>query len=200
MSHRHPLRTESDYEKALAQAFELMNKLSETESGNSPEAEEFEILATLIEQYEDEHYPIGDPSPLGAIEFRMDQEGLRPCDLVSIIGSQTKVDAVLSGKQEITAPMAQALHERLGIPVDVLLNKSAPPVEAEIENGVSVQSLTRGRVSPAPSSKDRGEEFVSLREQDWDYRVTADFVRFYRTKRPNVHETEAHAIYIGVTA
>ena len=201
MSHKHPLRTESDYEKALARVFKLMNRLPETADGNSPEAEEFEILVTLIERYEDEHYPIGDPSPLGAIEFRMDQEGLRPCDLVSIIGSQTKVNAVLSGKQEITAPMAHALHERLGIPVEVLLNKSAPPVEAEIENGVSAQSPTPwGRVSPTPSLKDRGEEFVSLREQDWDYRVTADFVRFYRTKSPNVHGTEARAIYIGVTA
>ena len=124
MSHKHPLRTESDYEKALARVFKLMNRLPETADGNSPEAEEFEILVTLIERYEDEHYPIGDPSPLGAIEFRMDQEGLSPRDLVSVIGSQTKVDEVLSGKQEITASMAHVLHERLGIPVEVLLNKT----------------------------------------------------------------------------
>lgn len=133
MSDRRPLRTEKEYESALARVFELMDGLPERAEGmNGSEEAEFERLVALIERYEDEHYPIEDPSPVGAIEFRMDQEGLSPQDLVPMIGSRTQVDEVLSGKRAITPAMARALHARLGIPIEVLLNKEVTSAEPEI--------------------------------------------------------------------
>ncbi len=113
-----PIRTEADYERALARVDELMG----SEYG-SPEGDELDVLVTLVESWEDEHYPMGFPEPHEAIRFRMEQAGLRPRDLIPIIGSRSKVSEVLSGKRAITMTMARALHEHLGVPADVLLSK-----------------------------------------------------------------------------
>ena len=114
-----PIRTEKDYEAALARIDALME-----EEPGSVEFNELDVLADLVELYETKHEPMGYPSPVAAIEFRMEQGHLNPRDLISIIGSRAKVSEVLSGKREITMPMARALHEHLGIPADVLLRES----------------------------------------------------------------------------
>ena len=111
-----PIRTEADYEKALSRIDTLMG----SEYG-SPEGDELDVLVTLVECWEDEHYPMGYPEPHEAVRFRMEQAGLRPRDLIPILGSRGRVSDVLSGKRAITMPMARALHEHLGIPADVLL-------------------------------------------------------------------------------
>ena len=116
MANVKPIRTEKEYEAALARIDELMDA-----APGSPEGDELDVLADLVELYESKHEPMGYPSPLAAIEFRMDQGGLSPRDLIPFIGSRAKVSEVLSGKRAITMPMARALHEHLGIPADVLL-------------------------------------------------------------------------------
>lgn len=113
-----PIRTESDYKAALTRIDELMD----VELG-SPEGGELDVLADLVELYESKHEPMGYPSPVAAIEFRMEQSGLTPRDLIPFIGSRAKVSEILSGRRAITMPMARALHEHLGIPADVLLAK-----------------------------------------------------------------------------
>ena len=113
-----PIRTEADYAAALARIDELMD----AEQG-SPKGEELDVLVDLVELYESKHVPIDYPSPIAAIEFRMDQAGLALRDLVPFIGSRAKVSEVLSGKRAITMPMARALHEHLGIPAEVLLQE-----------------------------------------------------------------------------
>ena len=116
MANVKPIWTEKDYEAALARVAELMDA-----APGSPEGDALDVLVDLVELYESKHEPMGYPSPLAAIEFRMDQGGLSPRDLIPFIGSRAKVSEVLSGKRAITMPMARALHEHLGIPVDVLL-------------------------------------------------------------------------------
>ena len=126
-----PIRTEQDYEAALARVDELMD----AESG-TPEDEELDVLVDLVEMYESRHVPMGYPSPVEAIEFRMEQAGLSSRDLIPFIGSRAKVSEVLSGKRAITMPMARALHRHLGIPADVLLRDSESTVDdpsAELE-------------------------------------------------------------------
>ncbi len=113
-----PIRSERDHEAALARISELMDA-----EPCSPEGDELDVLVDLVELYESKHVPMGLPSPIGAIEFRMEQAGLRPADLAPFIGSRAKVSEVLSGKRSITMAMARALHEHLGIPADVLLKK-----------------------------------------------------------------------------
>ena len=114
-----PVRTEQDYEDALARIDALMDA-----APGSPEFDELDVLVDLVEHYESKHEPMGSPSPLGAIAFRMEQGNLRPRDLIPFIGSRAKVSEVLSGKRAITMPMARALHQHLGIPADVLLRES----------------------------------------------------------------------------
>ena len=116
-----PIRTEADYEAALARAAKLMDALAGT-----PEEDELDVLADLIEAYEDRHCPVGDPDPIDAIEFFMDQQDLSRADLIPYIGSRAKVSEVLSGKRSITMSMVRALHKHLGIPADVLLQKQVP--------------------------------------------------------------------------
>lgn len=113
-----PIRTEKDYEATLARIDELMDAKLE-----SPEGEELDVLVDLVELYESRHTQMGFPSPIAAIEFRMEQGGLRPHDLIPVIGSREMVTEVLSGKRAITMTMARALHTRFGIPADALLRE-----------------------------------------------------------------------------
>ena len=103
-------------EAALVRIDELMDA-----DPGSPDARELDVLVDLVELYESRHEPMGYPDPVSAIEFRMEQAGLKPHDLIPFIGSRAKVSEVLSGKRAVTKPMARAFHEQLGIPAEVLL-------------------------------------------------------------------------------
>lgn len=115
-----PIRTERDYEEALARVETLVSA-----SLDSAEGRELDVLVGLGEAYEDKHFPMECPSPVAAIEFCMDQRGLGPRDLVPFIGSSAEVSQVLAGKRKITISMARALHEELGIPAESLLGGSS---------------------------------------------------------------------------
>ena len=115
-----PVRTSADYERALARIDDLMG----AEEGSSA-GEELDVLVDLVELFESRNEPVPPPEPISAIEFRMDQQGLTPRDLVPYLGSRARVSEVLSGKRAITMPMARALHQHLGIPADVLLQAPA---------------------------------------------------------------------------
>jgi HTH-type transcriptional regulator/antitoxin HigA len=110
------IKTEVEYEAMLKRIEVLMD----AEPG-SPEEEELELLGLLVETYEKEHYPIGPPTPLGAIDFFMDQKGLTNADMVQYLGSPSKVSEVLSGKRALSKTMIRKLVEGLGIPAEVLL-------------------------------------------------------------------------------
>lgn len=110
------IKTGEEYKAALSQ----MRALMEAAPG-SPEEEDLELFAVLIEQYEKERFPIGLPDPVEAIEFRMDQAGLTRKDLIPYIGSQSKVSEVLNHKRPLSVAMIRALHDGLGIPAEVLL-------------------------------------------------------------------------------
>ena len=112
------IRTAKDHETALARIDALMDA-----EPDSAEFDELGVLAGLVELYESKHEPMGYPSPVAAIRFRMEQGKLSPHDLIPFIGSRAEVSEVLSGKRAITMPMARALHEHLGIPADVLLRE-----------------------------------------------------------------------------
>lgn len=124
-----PIRTEAGYTAALARVDELMD----AEPG-TPEGEELDVLVDLVELYESKHVPMEYPSPIAALEFRMEQAGLAPRDLVPYLGSRAKVAEVLSGKRAITMPMARALHRHLGIPAEVLLREPTAIAEQPLAN------------------------------------------------------------------
>lgn len=119
------IKTELDYRSALE---ELEKLIDMDPAPSSPEADELEVLALLVEAYEKERVSIPLPDPVTAIEFRMEQQGLAPRDLVPFIGSRSKVSEVLSRKRPLTLSMVRALHEGLGIPAHVLIQNSQPDV------------------------------------------------------------------------
>ena len=134
------IRTDEDYESALERIQELLDLLSgedgQIEDEDHPSRVELDVLSDLVEYFESKTAELGYPDPVAAIEFRMDQGGLTPRDLVPFIGSRAKVSEVLAGKRAITMPMARALHQHLGIPADVLLQQpgaSMPAAEKDIE-------------------------------------------------------------------
>jgi HTH-type transcriptional regulator / antitoxin HigA len=112
------IRTEADHKAALARIDALMD----AEYG-TPEGDELDVLIDLVELYEARHVPMGYPTALGALRFRMEQAGLSPRDLIPFIGGRAKVSEILSGKRPLTMQMARALHTNLGIPADVLLQQ-----------------------------------------------------------------------------
>jgi len=114
------IKTEKDYEAAMKKVDKLMrlDPHKDTEDGDR-----LGLLAFLISAYENEHFPIGLPTPLEAVRFRMDQQGLNQRDLVPYIGSRSKVSEVLNGKRPLTLKMIRALHKGLHIPAEVLLQE-----------------------------------------------------------------------------
>lgn len=110
------IKTEEDYKEALKLADELFDAKPDT-----PEGDKLELIVTLIEIYEKEHFPIDNPTPIEAIKFRMDQMGLLPKDLVPFIGSKSKVSEILSGKRTLSLNMIRQLASGLNIPVEVLI-------------------------------------------------------------------------------
>lgn len=126
------IKTESEYETKLAEVEKLVG-LDPTPG--TPEAERLELLGLLIQDYESKHFPVPKPDPITAIRFRMEQGDLSPRDLIPFIGSRSKVSEVLSGKRTLTLSMIRAIHAGLGIPAEVLLQKSA----AKIPEGPEIE-------------------------------------------------------------
>ena len=113
-----PIRSEEDYQGALARIEILMDALPGTD-----EADELEVLATLIELYEDVNFPINLPDPVTAIKFRMEQQGLSRKDLEGAIGHRGRISEVLSGKRSLTLEMIRKLHSQFKIPLEILINR-----------------------------------------------------------------------------
>jgi HTH-type transcriptional regulator/antitoxin HigA len=111
-----PIRSDDD----LRAAFKRLEPIFQAQEG-TPEADEMEVLVTLIEAYEHRHFPIGPADPVEAIKFRMEQQGLTPKDLVPYIGSSGRVSEVLSRKRRLSLQMVKRLHTGLHIPYESLL-------------------------------------------------------------------------------
>ena len=164
------IRSEEDYDTALARINELMDALSrleeQVEDADDPNRVELNVLVDLVELYEDRRHPIGFPDPISAIMFRMDQANLSPRDLAPFIGSRAKVSEVLSGKRAITMSMARALHQHLGIPADVLLQEpgsSLPDTLPGLEYArFPLRAMVKaGWVPDVPNLLDHAEEIIT---------------------------------------
>lgn len=111
-----PIKGEADYERALHRVEELWDSPE-----GSAESDELDILTTLIEAYEREHYPIDFPDPIEAIKFRLEQNGKDTRALIGVIGQRTRVYEVMRGKRPLSLNMIRNLHAKLDIPAEVLI-------------------------------------------------------------------------------
>lgn len=111
-----PIRTERDHAAALARVDKIFSATPGT-----PEFDELDVLATLIEAYERAHHPIEPPSPIEAIKFRMDQGHFTRADLTQLLGGRSKVAEVLGKRRALSKVMIVRLHRRYAIPYESLL-------------------------------------------------------------------------------
>ena len=111
-----PIRNDNDLKKT----FQQLEAIFQAKKGTK-EADEMEVLVTLIEAYENKHYPISPPNPVEAIKFTMEQQGLTARDLEAFIGSSGRVSEILNKKRPLNLRMIKCLHKGLNIPYESLL-------------------------------------------------------------------------------
>ncbi len=120
MTMLHPIKTPEQHKAALERIHLLMEAGADT-----PEADELEALAILVQHYEREIFPFDAPTPLDAIEFRMEQMGYRQTDLTRLLGSRSRASEILSGNiTGLSITTIRKLHKEWHIPADVLIRDS----------------------------------------------------------------------------
>ncbi|MGN6342688.1 MAG: helix-turn-helix domain-containing protein [Ginsengibacter sp.] len=112
-----PIKTKNDYQKALRRLEVIFDAPSNTKEGD-----EAEILSMLIDNYENEFYPIEAPDPIEAIKIRMEELNLQQKDLVGVIGGKSRVSEILNKKKRLTLEMVRKLETLLQIPASVLVS------------------------------------------------------------------------------
>lgn len=120
-----PIKTEENYESALAEVATLMDAELDT-----PEGDRLDVLTTLIEAYEARQWPIDFPDPIDAIKSRMAQRGLRARDLEPLLGGRGRVSEVLNRRRPLTLAMIRRLSRELGIPASVLVKEPTTPAKS----------------------------------------------------------------------
>lgn len=115
-----PIRNEKDYEAALLEVERLWGAKSGT-----PRGDRLDVLATLVDAYENQNHPLDPIDPIDAIIFRMEQQGLTRKDLEALIGTRTRIAEVLARKRGLSIGMIRRLHDKLGIPAEILIRPSS---------------------------------------------------------------------------
>lgn len=113
-----PIRNEKDYQKAL----ERLEVIFDAKRGTK-EGDELEILSVLLDNYESDKFPIEMPDPISAINFRMEQMGLKQKDLVEYIGFKSRVSEIMNKKRKLTLEMIRKLSYNLRIPTEILIQE-----------------------------------------------------------------------------
>ena len=113
-----PIKGKDQYECYLERAYDLMQY---DLVPNSKESDELELLSIIIEKYEKDIYPIGPPTPIEAILFRLDQLNMKKSELKNILGNRSRVSEILSGKRKLSLRMIRRLNEQLQIPAETLI-------------------------------------------------------------------------------
>lgn len=115
-----PIRSEEAYENAL----EMLGKVFDAPKG-TPGNDMAEVLVTLIDKYESEHYPIDAPDPIEAIKIRMEEMDLHQKDLMEIVGTKSRgtISNILNKKRPLTLPVIRAIGPKLGLSFDILVKE-----------------------------------------------------------------------------
>lgn len=111
-----PIRTDEDYQSVLRE----LGQLFDAQPG-TPEGDKLDILTTLVEAYEAQHYPIDTPDPIEMIQYYLESRGIARRDLEPYIGTRARVSEVLNRRRSLTLEMIRKLHQGLGIPAEVLI-------------------------------------------------------------------------------
>ncbi len=124
------IKTEEQFHRYLDEARRLAGRDPDPQT---PQGARLELLAKLVEDYEKERFKFRKPDPVEAILFRMQEQGLRQKDIAAIVGGRNRASEVLSRKRPLTLAMIRALHEKLGIPSELLIRQ--PSAEYPLSAG-----------------------------------------------------------------
>ena len=111
-----PIKKKKDYEQALAR----LEVIFDAKKG-TPKGDELELLGMLVDNYENEKFPIGFPDPVEAIKFRMEQLGYTQTDLANVVGLKSRASEILNRKRKLSLEMIRQIHDSLNIPTEVLI-------------------------------------------------------------------------------
>jgi HTH-type transcriptional regulator/antitoxin HigA len=117
-----PIRNDADHEAALREIERLWGAKEGT-----PEGDRLDVLTTLVEAFEDKHFPMDAPDPIEAIKFRLEQQGLDHRALVGVIGGRSRVYEVMHRQRPLSLEMIRRLNQRFGIPAEVLIRPIRAP-------------------------------------------------------------------------
>ena len=112
-----PIKSELDYQNALKR----LELIFDAQIGTS-ESDEADILALLVDEYENKHYPIEAPDPIEAIKIRMEEMNLKQVDLAAEIGGKNRVSEILNRKRKLTLEMIRNLTKRLNLSPELLIS------------------------------------------------------------------------------
>jgi len=110
------IKTKKDYQQSLDRLELIFDARKGTE-----ESDELEVLGMLIDNYENENFPIGFPDPVEAIKFRMEQLNFTQNDLADVVGLKSRASEILSRKRKLSLDMIRQIHEKMNIPTEVLI-------------------------------------------------------------------------------
>jgi HTH-type transcriptional regulator/antitoxin HigA len=111
-----PIKSEADYNSTLAEVERLFDATSDT-----PEGDRLEVLTTLLEAYEKKHYTIPSPDPVEALTYWMESRGITRKDMEPLVGSRARLSEIFNHRRGLTLTMIRNLHNKLGIPVEALI-------------------------------------------------------------------------------
>ncbi len=154
------IKTSEEYEAALAEVERLVGL--DPEPGCA-DGDRLEVLALLVEEYEQRHFKTANASPIDAIAFRMEQQGLCARDLVPFLGTRGRVSEVMSGRRDLTLPMIRALNQHLGVPAESLLScptKVAPERWDDVSRFPLREMIRRKWISDPVDAGRSAEELV----------------------------------------
>lgn len=112
-----PIKTEMDYQKSLKRLEEIFDA-----SIGTPESDEADILALMVDEYEKKHFPIDAPDPIEAIKIRMEEMHLKQVDLINEIGGKSRVSEILNRKRKLTVEMIRNLTKKLNLSSELLIS------------------------------------------------------------------------------
>lgn len=110
------VKTKKDYQRALRRIEELFDSKL-----NTPKGDELDILVTLVDRYEEIHYPIPNPDPIEAIRFMMEQMGIDDSGLGEILKSRSRASEILNKKRKLSIEHIRRIKKHLNIPTDILI-------------------------------------------------------------------------------
>jgi HTH-type transcriptional regulator / antitoxin HigA len=141
-----PIKSEQDYQDALAEIDRLFEAVPST-----PEGDRVEVLVTLVEAYESKYYALPLPDPIEALEFHMERLGLTRRELEPFLGTRARVSEILNRRRPLTMRMIRNIHDGLGISYDVLMQRH-PLAGEEQENPATEAAVTTPSTHPFPRS------------------------------------------------